>query len=560
MLSVLKGIQTVKMYAWEITFGKLLRLIRTREIDQIRKSADIKATRLSFHISTDIAIFVSLVTYVLLGNEITAQKAFVTIGYFNYVNHVLVEYWPLALACVFEGVSSAVVRIQDFLVYDNLANMKVDQERDSGEIGICLKNATATWNADGIESTAITSFNMEINKRPSLTAIIGQVGSGKSSLLEVILGEVPLTAGSARVTGKVSYAAQQPWIFEGTIRANILFTETYDAGRYRAAVEACALERDFELFRRGDQTLVGDRGVSLSGGQKARINLARAVYRDADIYLLDDPLSAVDVKVGKHIFNQCIRGFLKDKIVLLVTHQVQYLQHIETILLMQHGEVKARGNYDHVINETDVGDYFKNISDKEIVYGEATAEEGQGEPMTNGESGSEAENEKNAENQEMGKVSRSVYKTYFLAAENIAYVLLVGFFLLATQVMYSLLNYFISVWVNWEEMHNQTREDSKAWEIFDRDWWTTERFVYFYSAGIVVLTIFMIGGAFSFYRICIRISINVHERLYAGVIRATMYFFNTNSCGRVLNRFSKDLGLVDTQLPMVILDCLRVIV
>lgn len=544
----------MKMYAWEISFGQLLRTIRTCEMDQIRKSANIKATRLSFQVSTEIAIFVSLVTYVSLGNEITAQKAFVTIGYFNYVNSTLVEYWPLALACVFEGISSAVVRIEDFLVYDKSGNEMLQQKTASNEIGIQLKNVSAVWNVEGVHHVAISSVDLEICNKNCLTAIIGQVGSGKSSLLEVILGEIPLTAGSIQVNGKVSYAAQQPWIFEGTIRDNILFTGTYDTDRYRKVIEACALERDFELFSRGDQTLVGDRGVSLSGGQKARINLARAVYRDADIYLLDDPLSAVDVKVGKHIFNRCVKTFLKGKIVLLVTHQVQYLQDdqdIETILVMQRGEVKTRGNYEHVMSSSEVGEFLKSGNEKgvkEISYEEVA-----------GESNFEvsAESEKNTESQEKGKVSKTVYKTYFLASESVAFVLFVGFFLIGTQFMHSLLNYFISVWVNWEEMHNRTRQ-IRMWNVFDPDWWTTEKFIYVYSAGIVILTIFMIGGAFSFYRICVRISTKLHERMYSGVIRATMYFFNTNSSGRVLNRFSKDLGLVDTQLPTVVLDCLQV--
>lgn len=546
MLSILKGIQTVKMYAWEISFGILLRTIRTREMDAIMKNANIKATRLSFQVTTDIAIFASLVSYVMMGNEITAQKAFVTIGYFNYINQVFVLYWPLAIASVLEGISSAVVRIEDFLVYDKSGNEMIDREQKSDEIGINLQNASAVWNVEGVNSVAISSVNLKIRDKSCLTAIIGQVGCGKSSLLEVILGEVPLTEGSIKVSGKISYAPQQPWIFEGTIRENILFTETYNARRYREVIEACALERDFELFSQGDQTLVGDRGVSLSGGQKARINIARAVYRDADIYLLDDPLSAVDVKVGKHIFNQCIQTFLRNKIVLLVTHQIQHLQGVEMILVMQQGEVKSCGNFEHVMSSSETAEFFKNSKENEVDNISSEKLDDQPSNLENS-----TKSEKNVESQEKGKVSNSVYKTYFLASESIAFILFVGFFLIGTQVMYSLLNYFVSIWVNWEE----TRE-IRIW--IDSDWWTTEKFVYVYSAGTGILMAFMIAGAFAFYRICIRISIKLHERLYNGVIRATMYFFNTNSCGRVLNRFSKDLGLVDTQLPTVVIDCLRV--
>lgn len=168
-------------------------------------------------------------------------------------------------------------------------------------------------------------------------AVIGPVGSGKSSLLHVILQELPLKDGILKVSGKISYASQEPWLFAGTIRQNILFGLPMDKQRYRTVVKTCALERDFSLFPYGDKTAVGDRGVSLSGGQRARINLARAVYKEADIYLLDDPLSAVDTHVGKQLFQECITGFLKFKIVILVTHQIQHLEKVNNILYLDDG-------------------------------------------------------------------------------------------------------------------------------------------------------------------------------------------------------------------------------
>lgn len=553
MLSVLKGVQTIKMYAWEISFGKLLRVIRGRELKEIGKSANLKATRLSFHVTTDIALFVSLVVYVLLGNQITAQKAFVTIGYFNYISHGLVEYWPLALSCVFEGIFSSIKRIEEFLVYENLHAIESHTRDETKQPSIILKNVSAVWNVEGVDSVAISSVNLEIKDTSNLTSIIGAVGSGKTSLCEVILKEVPLKEGTIEVNGIISYASQQPWIFEGTIRENILFTNSYDAERYHAVINVCALERDFEIFSKGDQTLVGDRGVSLSGGQKARINLARAVYRRADIYLLDDPLSAVDVKVGKHIFTQCVQKFLKDKIVLLVTHQIQYLKDIQSILVMSKGEVKIRGNFEQVMS-SEIGKNFTQSTSSDDNSHDKSVEEFKKMEEEN----VEPENEdKNDESQELGKVSRAVYNTYFLASESVTFVSIVGFLLIATQVMYSLLNYFISLWVHWEETHNNQPKFNIS-NLIDPDWWTTEKFIYFYSSGIVLLALFMVAGAFAFYRICLRISLKLHERLFNSVIRATMYFFNTNSSGRVLNRFSKDLGLVDTQLPMVVLDCLRV--
>lgn len=153
-----------------------------------------------------------------------------------------------------------------------------------------------------------------------------KVGSGKGSILNAILGEMPITDGKVMIKGQISYASQEPWVFPGTLRQNVLFGQDMDPERYFKVLEVCALNRDINNFEHGDLTLVGERGVALSGGQKARVNLARSIYRKADIYLLDDPLSAVDAHVGRHLFEACIKTFLKDKAVILVTHQIQHLQ------------------------------------------------------------------------------------------------------------------------------------------------------------------------------------------------------------------------------------------
>lgn len=152
-------------------------------------------------------------------------------------------------------------------------------------------NVTAKWEAKQSQNT-LENLNLEIEKG-KLYAVIGMVGSGKSSLLSAILGEISLTEGHIKVNGTVSYAGQEAWVFGATVRQNILFGQPYERHRYQKVVKACALLRDFKQFPQGDQTIVGERGSSLSGGQKARINLARALYRQSDIYLLDDPLSAV---------------------------------------------------------------------------------------------------------------------------------------------------------------------------------------------------------------------------------------------------------------------------
>lgn len=210
---------------------------------------------------------------------------------------------------------------------------------------IRLENVTAVWQRH-IEPTQMNGiFDVNAEIEPGLCVIIGQVGSGKSTLLNTVLDELVVDVGTITINGSLSYATQEPWLFDSTIRDNIVFVEDFDERRYNRVINACALERDFELLPQGDESIVGERGLSLSGGQKARINLARAIYRQADIYLLDDPLSAVDSNVGRHIFEKCLIEFLADKICVLVTHQLQYLKDVNHVILMNGGRIEAEGPF-----------------------------------------------------------------------------------------------------------------------------------------------------------------------------------------------------------------------
>lgn len=184
--------------------------------------------------------------------------------------------------------------------------------------------------------------------------------------MAAILGEMPCLSGELVVNGRLAYAAQEPWIFSGSIRDNILFGKEFDSLWYDRVLEACALERDLDLLPFGDSSLVGDRGISLSGGQKARVNLARAVYSDRDIYLLDDPLSAVDTEVGKHLFDKCIRGILAKKAVLLVTHQLQFLKPAKEIIILNKGKVEIQGSFYKLLqNGIDLAQWLKPVNTEE---------------------------------------------------------------------------------------------------------------------------------------------------------------------------------------------------
>ena len=208
---------------------------------------------------------------------------------------------------------------------------------------VSISGASCSWNQDVLSET-LSNINLQASNG-EMIAKAGAVGSGKSSLLTAILGELPLNVGEISCQGKVAYVPQIPRVYSGTIRENILFGLPFNREKLQRVVEVCGLKKDLADFGKGDLTEIGQRGVTLSGGQKARVGLARAVYSDADIYLLDDPLSAVDTKVGRHLYESCILKYLSGRIRLLVTHQLQYLKDVARIIVMENGSISQDGAY-----------------------------------------------------------------------------------------------------------------------------------------------------------------------------------------------------------------------
>jgi ATP-binding cassette, subfamily C (CFTR/MRP), member 1 len=217
----------------------------------------------------------------------------------------------------------------------------------SSECPLLIENGTFSWDGD---ETTIRNINMRV-EFGQLIAIVGTVGSGKSSLLSALLGEMDKMSGRVNTNGKIAYVSQQAWIQNATLQDNILFGKPMDQKLYNRVIEACALKPDFDMLPGGDQTEIGEKGINLSGGQKQRVSLARAVYNNADIYFLDDPLSAVDSHVGKHIFEQVLgpNGILAGKTRMLVTHGITYLPQCDNIYVMKDGEVSESGSYQKLL-------------------------------------------------------------------------------------------------------------------------------------------------------------------------------------------------------------------
>lgn len=349
MDEIISGVQVIKMYAWEKPFEKLIKFARKSELKIVKKSSYVRGLFMTFNLfTTRVALFCTLLTMSLMDQKITAAKVFVFMSYYNVIAQTMSTMFVRGISEVAE-LLVAIKRLQDFLLNEEFVPFKNQQNNNDDAVKkfnndlLYLDGLSSKWSPNSTE-LALKNINLHIKER-TLTGIIGPVGSGKSSLLQTILGEMVISDGTIQVNGKIAYASQEAWVFGGTIRQNILFGSEYNRKRYHDVIKACNLEKDFKQFTDGDGTIVGDRGASLSGGQKARINLARTIYRDADIYLLDDPLSAVDIHVSKHLYDECINGYLANKTRILVTHQVYHLKDADHILIMNNGLIEDQGTF-----------------------------------------------------------------------------------------------------------------------------------------------------------------------------------------------------------------------
>ncbi|XP_070641619.1 ATP-binding cassette sub-family C member 4-like [Bos indicus] len=342
MSEVITGIKTIKMNAWEKSFIDLITRLRRKEISKILKSSYLRAMNLaSFFAVSKIMIFVTFITNELLDNRITASQVFVVVMLFEALRFSSTLYFPMAIEKVSEAIVS-IQRIKNFLSLDEIPQLNTQLPSD-GEMMVNMQDFTAFWDE---ESESPTLKGLSFTVRPGeLLTVVGPVGAGKSSLLRALLGELAPSQGKVSVHGRIAYVSQQPWLFPGTVRSNILFGKKYEEERYKEVIKACALEEDLQNLKERDLTVTGDGGTPLSEGQKARVSLARAVYQDADIYLLDDPLSAVDARVSRHLFELCVRQALKEKITILVTHQLQYLKDASQILILKDDKTVERGTY-----------------------------------------------------------------------------------------------------------------------------------------------------------------------------------------------------------------------
>ncbi|KAM4656295.1 multidrug resistance-associated protein 1 isoform 6-T8 [Amazona ochrocephala] len=352
MNEILNGIKVLKLYAWELAFREKVLEIRQKELKVLKKSAYLAAMATFTWVCAPFLVALStFAVYVTIdkNNILDAQKAFVSLALFNILRFPL-NMLPMVISSIVEA-SVSLKRLRVFLSHEELDPDSIIRNPITADEGcIVVKNATFSWSKN--DPPLLNSINFTVPEG-SLVAVVGQVGCGKSSLLSALLGEMDKKEGYVVVKGSVAYVPQQAWVQNATLQDNIIFGREMNESRYKRVIEACALLPDIEILPAGDKTEIGEKGVNMSGGQKQRVSLARAVYCNADVCLFDDPLSAVDAHVGKHIFENVIgpKGILKNKTRVLVTHAINYLPQMDTILVMSDGEISEMGSYQELLEQ-----------------------------------------------------------------------------------------------------------------------------------------------------------------------------------------------------------------
>ncbi|KAM4068082.1 ABC transporter transmembrane domain-containing protein [Hirsutella rhossiliensis] len=574
---IITNMKSIKLYAWGSAFMNKLNYVRNeQELKNLRK---IGATQAFANFTWNTApFFVSCSTFgvfVLTQNRpLTTDIVFPALALFNLLTFPLAVL-PMVITSIVEA-SVAVGRLTAFLTAEELQPDAITVKpapEELGEESVIVRDATLSWNRHEDKNT-LKRINFTAYKG-ELSCIVGRVGSGKSSFLQGILGDLYKVSGSVEVRGTVAYASQQTWVLNATVKENIVFGYRYDSEFYEKTVKACALLDDFAQLPDGDETVVGERGISLSGGQKARVALARAVYARADIYLLDDVLSAVDSHVGRHIIDNVLgpRGLLSSKTRILATNAITVLRQASFVTLLKEGEIMEKGTYSQLASSKGmVAELLKTAGQESSGSGSSgpssppsetstviEAEVGQNKEemeealdmatlrrastasfrgprgkLTDEEVAGGSRTRQAKEFVEQGKVKWSVYGEY--ARENsLVAVAIYILALLASQTA----NIGGSVWLKeWSERNQLTGSNDSIGKYIG---------IYFaFGIGSSALTVVQTLILWIF--CSIEASRKLHERMANAIFRSPMSFFDTTPTGRILNRFSSDIYRVDEVL------------
>ncbi|ETV64096.1 hypothetical protein H257_18968 [Aphanomyces astaci] len=559
---MLQGVRVVKLYAWESPLEARIASIRDEELALLKKYQYVRVLNtVTLSIAPILSLVLCLAVYVAQGHELTPSLAFTALAYMN-VARLPCTVFSSSIMFALEAWASS-TRVGTFLLADEIAQVPPSPQVLEGaaadsSFAVEVSHGTFSWNIDpsGRQEASenegpMTLKDISLTIAPNtLTIVVGPVGSGKSSLISALLGEIHQVSGSRLVTGRVAYVNQEAWIQHATLKDNILFTSAFDDVKYDRVVAACQLKADLAVLPDGDQTEIGERGINLSGGQKARVSLARAMYRshNADLYLLDDPLSALDVHVAGAVFRECVQNLLADKTVVLVLNShYHFLPHADRILVMEDGMIVGDGTFDsikqgfpHLVSFTDVSEDPSTLvkadwpeedasgGDDVVVKADEEKQAKAGDSKCGGGGGVLVQKE----DRQMGGVSSGLYLTYLRSTGwNGAFVavsIVVAFTISQTAVVAT--DWFMGFW--------STHPGNDVTSVV----------VYVVLALVAMALVW--GRSVYVLFLCVLCSKALHAKLFRKVIHAPVTtFFDITPVGRILNRFSSDLDQVDNILP-----------
>ncbi|KAF2088727.1 P-loop containing nucleoside triphosphate hydrolase protein [Saccharata proteae CBS 121410] len=557
---ILRSVRFVKYYAWENALLQQLRSIRKREITMIQKLLTTRNGINAASVSLPIfASMMSFIVYSVTNHSLTPDRIFSSLSLFNALR-VPFNLLPVVIGQVTDAWSS-MNRIQQFLLAEEQQDDIVWD--DQAEYGITVDHADFVWektagkDSEHVDDTAseITAYSspeqnakgqdqpfslhdihMSI-RRNELLAVIGTVGSGKSSLLSALAGEMRKTKGQITMGATRALCPQYAWIQNATLKDNILFGKDMDRQWYEQVVYACALQPDLEMLPEGEETEIGERGINVSGGQKQRLNIARAIYSNSDIILMDDPLSAVDAHVGRHMFDKAICGLLANKCRILATHQLHVLSQCDRILWLDDGNVKALDTFSGLYNNyPEFRDMLASTAQEDRQDEKEEVEEAPqpsvptaAAPKPNLEeprAGALMQEEEKAG----GSVSWSVYTSYVRASGSLLYGIVPMVLLVVAQGANTLTSLWLSYWTS------------------NKFGFSRNKYIGIYIALGFVQAFLMFVFSASLSILGTRSSRTMLDRAISRVLKAPMAFFDTTPLGRITNRFAKDVDTMDNNL------------
>ena len=582
-------IKTIKLYVWENVFLKRVQQKRDVELDFLKMKLKMQVwSNFTYWIADVVLITVSIVFYNLIHHQLDTTKILTGI---YIVNDLVVPMFnlPMFIRFYFETIIS-LIRIETFLCYKENDNKQIEYLPKDSEYAIIIddvdfgvedqirnkrKNSDSPKREDEnaklkivvnydnkIDSneknlypeeeelvTLLTNINFKIKKGEHI-GIIGEVGSGKTCLLNSIINNLAVInkddlKGNIKISGKISFVSQNAWILNDTIEQNILFFKPMDREKYNKIIKICQLEQDLLIFPHGDQTEIGEKGVNLSGGQKARLAIARAVYNDSDIYIFDDPLSALDAYVGMNLFNQVFNDYLKTKTIIVSTHALQYVSYFDRVYYLHQGTIKFEGGPKEIEKEQFYID-FKSVEENKINEEKDLNKEKENEKNRSDDSSKQIFELKNvADNKKDGeKITFGLFMTFVRYSGGISFLVQLAVTNIIWQISQIYREYYVTMW---SSLTNITKSENN---------WKIVCFILITIPGIISVyyrQIYMMKGY-------IKYNVKMHDTLIQTLVNAPINLFHDiTPKGNILNRLNKELDNSNV-LSLAVSGTIRVII